>query len=100
MHAPEDFSVDGKTALKTELTQALIRRNEHPFEVPLAWWLFLFATIAFTLYESLQSFLSTGRIWPMIFNLAIFMLLGNSYLKVKQRKHWTFVLEPCVSARN
>jgi hypothetical protein len=100
MNEPEDFSVDGKTALKAELTRALIRRNEYPFEVPLAWWLFLFATIAFTLYESLQSFLSTGRIWPMIFNLAIFLLLGNSYLKVKQRKHWASALGPCVSARN
>jgi hypothetical protein len=100
MNVPEDFSIDGKTALKTELTQALIRRSEYSFEVPLACWLFLFATIGFTLYESLQSFLSTGRIWPMIFNLAIFLLLGNSYLKVKQRKHWAFVLEPCVSVRN
>jgi hypothetical protein len=91
---------DISKSAKTGLTPVLIKPNEHSFKVPMAWWLFLFATIGFMLHESLQSFLSTGRIWPVIFILALLLLLGNSYLKVKQRKHWAFFLEPCISIRD
>jgi hypothetical protein len=90
MNVLENISTHGKTGL----TPVLGRHNEHSFEVPLACWLFLFATMGFTLYASLMSFLSTGRIWPMIFILILFLLLGNSYLKMKQRKHWAVSLQP------
>ena len=90
MNVLEDISTNGKTGL----TPVLGRHNEYSFEVPLACWLFLSATIGFTLYASLMSFLSTGRIWPVIFILVLFLLLGNSYLKMKQRKHWAVFLEP------
>lgn len=96
MNVPEDFSINGTPGLSPVLTG----RSEYSFEVPLVCWLFLFATIGFTLYQSLHSFFSTGRIWPLSFILALFLLLGNSYLKMKQRKHWAVLLEPCVFVRN
>jgi hypothetical protein len=80
------------TNWKTDSNPVSIKPNEYSSDVPLVCWLFLFATIGFTLYESLQSFLSTGRIWPVIFILVILLLLGNSYLEMKQRKHWVATL--------
>jgi hypothetical protein len=89
MIAPHDFSKNGKAGLNP----AFIRPDEYSFEVPRVCWLFLFGTIGFTLHESLQSFLSTGRIWPVIFILVLFLLLGNCYLEMKQRKHATAIVE-------
>ena len=60
------------------------RLGKYSAKVPLVCWLFLFATVGFTFYRALQSFLSTGRAWPLIFILVIFLLLGNSYLKMRQ----------------
>jgi hypothetical protein len=89
MNAPHDFSKNGKTGLNP----VLITPDEYSLEVPLVCWLFLFGTVGFTLHESLQSFLSTGRIWPVIFILVLFLLLGNCYLEMKQRKHAVAILE-------
>ena len=95
MNKPENFSSKGKS-----LPPVLSKHGEDSFDAPLVCWLFLFSTIGFTLFESLQSFFSTGRIWPVIFILAVFLLLGNSYRKMKQRKHWAVFLESCAPIRN
>jgi hypothetical protein len=89
MDAPHNFSKNGRTGLNP----VLIRPDEYSLEVPLLCWLFIFGTVGFTLHQSLQSFLSTGRIWPVIFILVLFLLLGNCYLEMKQRKHAVAILE-------
>ncbi len=81
MNTPKDFSANEEIGS----TPNLIRSEEYS-GTPLV-WLFLFATFGFMLYESLQSSLSTGRIWPVIFILVLFLLLVDSCLEMKQRKH-------------
>ena len=81
MNVSEDFSETGD-----RLNPRSNRFDKYAIEVPLVCWLFLFATVGFTFYGSLQSFLSTGRAWPLIFILVIFLLLGNSYVKRRQRR--------------
>ncbi|MBA4143046.1 MAG: hypothetical protein H0X43_08600 [Nitrosospira sp.] len=81
MNAPKNFPANGEIGATPDLI-----RSEEQSGVPLL-WLFLFATFGFMLYESLQSFLSTGRIWPVIFISLLFLLLVDSCLEMKQRKH-------------
>ena len=72
MNVLEDFSETGD-----RLSPRSNRFGKSARQVPSAVPLFLFATVGFTFYGLLQSFLSTGRAWPLIFILVIFLLLGN-----------------------
>ena len=60
------------------------RDKEYPFKVPGGYWLFLFAITGFTFYASMQSFFSSGRIWPPTVILLILLLLLHLWLDTKQ----------------
>ena len=76
-----------------KLKPVLNKHKTYPFEVPLLFWLFLFAIIVFSLYEAAKSFFSTGRIWPFIFILVLFILLLSSYIGMRERRHRAIFLD-------
>lgn len=89
MNAQEDLSPKQEFGLKPVLNKS----RKYPFEVPFAFWLFLFMTYIFLLYKAAQTFFSAGRIWPFIFILVLFLFLLHCYLSMRQRKHRAIFLD-------
>jgi hypothetical protein len=92
MNTLEDLSRNGKDGL----TPVLKKPKEYTPEAPLGYWLFLFGAMGLMLYTSLDSFFSTGRIWPVIFILGLFLMFLHSHLETRQRKRHATFLETCV----
>lgn len=89
MNAQEDLSEKQETRPKPVPN----KYKKYPFEVSFFLWLLLFITHIYLIHEAAESFFSTGRIWPFIFILVLFLILLRSCLSMRQRRRRAIFLD-------
>lgn len=76
-----------------DLIPVLVKPREYPFGMPIKYWLFLFGITGLMLYGALESFFSSGVIWPAIFISVFLLLLLQNWLETEQQKRRAVFLE-------